>query len=65
LRLPLVLTLVHEHGHEISRLPSPSDGHGAHIRKSDDSDDACAKIGRNGSAADACAKIGRFASRFW
>jgi hypothetical protein len=45
--LPLLLTLMHEHGQEISRLPSSSDMHGAHIRKSDDSDDACAKIGRN------------------
>src|SRR5205809_498910 len=44
--LPLLLTLVHEHGQEISRLPRPSDVHCAHIRKSDDSDNACAKIGR-------------------
>src|SRR2546428_8053736 len=32
--LPLLLTLLHEHGQEISRLPSPSDVHGAHIGKS-------------------------------
>jgi len=49
--LLLLLTLVHEDGQEISRLPSPSDVYGAHIGKSDDSDKACAKIGRNGSAA--------------
>jgi hypothetical protein len=32
---------------EISRLPRPSNVHGVHISKSDDSDKACAKIGRN------------------
>src|SRR5881409_4001498 len=48
---PLLLTLVHEHGQEISRLPRPSDVHGAHISKSADSDDACAKIGRSVTAA--------------
>jgi hypothetical protein len=48
--LPLLLTLVHEDGQKISRLPSPSDVHGAHIGKSDDSDKACAKIGRSVSA---------------
>jgi hypothetical protein len=37
LMLPLLLTLVHEHGQEISRLSSPSEVHGAHIRKSDGS----------------------------
>src|SRR5712671_2175171 len=50
--LQLLLTLVHEHGQEIARLPRPSHVHGAHIGKSDDSDKACAKIGR--SVAVAC-----------
>jgi len=50
--LPLLLTRIHEHGQEISRLPRPSDVHGAHISKSDDPDDACAKIGRSVSVED-------------
>jgi len=49
--LPLMLTMVHEHGQELSRLPSPSDVPCAHISKSDDADNACAKIGRSVSAA--------------
>jgi hypothetical protein len=44
--LPLLLTLVHEHGHEISRLPRLADVRAVHISKSDDSDNACTKIGR-------------------
>jgi len=44
--LQLLLTMVHEPCQEISRLPRPAEVHGAHISKSDDSDNACAKIGR-------------------
>src|SRR5262245_17682376 len=35
-----------KHCQKLSRLPRPSDVHGPHIGKSDDSDKACAKIGR-------------------
>src|SRR5262249_51376070 len=54
--LPLLLTLVHKHGQKLSRLPRPSDVHGAHISKSDDSDKACTKIGRTVATGgvDAC-----------
>src|SRR4030095_13732402 len=45
--LQLMLTMVHEHCQELSRLPRPSYVHGAHIEKSDDADKAWAKIGRN------------------
>src|SRR5882672_5290402 len=41
-----MLALVHEPYQGISRLPRPSEVHGAHISKSDDSDNACARIGR-------------------
>src|SRR6266568_6573904 len=46
-----MLTMVHEHGQAISKLPRPSDVPCEHIRGSDDADNACAKIGRKVSTA--------------